>query len=304
MPSAKQFAFLRDTVRNHPVVVASGAATGGVLLGACVAIQLLATPQPRVEAPAPQAALAPPAAAKPVAETTGSAPAGDSVASANCERQAWPYLSRPCMEEMRSRNRTRVISTDKLDKPTITAIEASPPAPAIETKPAAPAPVALPGSSVAPAVQPTPVTAATPPVPATAIQTPPAATAVLAAPEPPTAAKPAATPPAKPQAPPAARHETTKEKRIAKTPTRQPKAPTQFKAPKRESDDDDDSNFASNDSYNRGLEARGEGRSDRRIVERWTERDYDVPAASGHGQRRVTVIRRGGGGLFESLFGD
>jgi hypothetical protein len=49
------------------------------------------------------------------------------------------------------------------------------------------------------------------------------------------------------------------------------------------------------------------GRADRsrRIVERWTERDYDVPDANGRGQRRVTVIRRsGGGGLFESLFGN
>ena len=36
----------------------------------------------------------------------------------------------------------------------------------------------------------------------------------------------------------------------------------------------------------------------------WTERDYDVPASNGDGQRRVTVIRRGGGGLFESLFGN
>ena len=42
----------------------------------------------------------------------------------------------------------------------------------------------------------------------------------------------------------------------------------------------------------------------RRIVERWTERDYDVPDSRG-GRRQVTVIRRNsGGGLFESLFGN
>jgi len=78
MPSASRFASLRDTVRNHPVVVASSAASVGVLLGAFVAVQLLATPQPRADsAAAPQAAVASKGEAKPVPETTGSAPAGD-----------------------------------------------------------------------------------------------------------------------------------------------------------------------------------------------------------------------------------
>ena len=54
-------------------------------------------------------------------------------------QQTWPYLSRVCMDEYRSKNRpARVISTDKLDKPTVTAIEAQPPT-AAETKPAVPA---------------------------------------------------------------------------------------------------------------------------------------------------------------------
>ena len=55
------------------------------------------------------------------------------------------------------------------------------------------------------------------------------------------------------------------------------------------------------------FEERNSGRSDRRsrrIVERWTERDYDVPDSRG-GRRQITVIRRNsGGGLFESLFGN
>ena len=99
MPSARRFAFLRDTVRNHPVIVATTAATGGVLLGAFVAVQLLATPQPRADsawrslqwnqvAPKPVDETKP--APKPVAETTGSAPTGESVASADCDQQTWP----------------------------------------------------------------------------------------------------------------------------------------------------------------------------------------------------------------------
>src|SRR6476619_3931259 len=142
--SLSRFAFLRDTVRNHPVIASTTAATGGVLLGAFLAVQLLATPKfpsdsamaltavetkatPKLEEeikPAP----------KPVAETTGSAPAGENVASADCERQTWPHLSRVCMEEYRAKNRSaRVVTTDKLDKldkPTVTAIETQPPAPA------------------------------------------------------------------------------------------------------------------------------------------------------------------------------
>ena len=69
-----------------------------------------------------------------MSETTGSAPTSDRTASVDCERETWPYLSRPCMEEMQSKPRIRVISTDKLDKSTITAIEATPPArPELET---------------------------------------------------------------------------------------------------------------------------------------------------------------------------
>src|SRR5947207_7682293 len=88
MPSAKRFALLRQTVRNHPLIVASSAASAGVLLGAFVAVQLLATPQPRIDsAAAPQTALASKGEAKPMPETTGSAPSSDQTASADCEQQ-------------------------------------------------------------------------------------------------------------------------------------------------------------------------------------------------------------------------
>lgn len=135
----RRFASLRDTVRNHPVIASTTAATGGVLLGAFVAVQLLATPKSPSDsamaltavetkvAPKPVDEIKP--APKPVAETTGSAPTGENVASADCEQQTWPHLSRVCMEEYRAKNRSaRVVTTDKLDKPVITAIATQPPA--------------------------------------------------------------------------------------------------------------------------------------------------------------------------------
>jgi hypothetical protein len=116
--------------------------------------------------------------------------------------------------------------------------------------------------------------------------------------------------------PPSAKNE-AKEKRVAqksiKKSTRKPKV--ERRAPAKQDMDDDDSTVASVDSDNAFSDDRGsyrrvdrhpDGRSDRsrRIVERWTERDYDVPDSRG-GRRQVTVIRPDhGGGLFESLFGN
>jgi len=290
MPSASRFASLRDTVRNHPVMVASSAASGGVLLGAFVAVQLLATPQPRADnATAPQAAIAPkmevkPAGTKPAPETTGSALPSDRTASVDCERETWPHLSPPCLEEMRSKHRARVVSTDKLDQSTISAIESSPPAPV--SKPAAPK------------------VANTAPASSSSVDLAAAPSAVFAAPGPSPAALTSAAP-SPPQ--PAANAEAKKEKRVATKSKRKPKA--ESRGPAKQESDDDDTSVASNVSDDRASDERSERRADRRIdrrriVERWTERDYDVPASNGDGQRRVTVIRRGGGGLFESLFGN
>ena len=70
-------------------------------------------------------------------------------------------------------------------------------------------------------------------------------------------------------------------------------------------DDEENRNVASSESDD---EASADRRADRRrgksgrIVERWTEREYDVDAEDG-GRRRVTVIRRNRGGVFENLFG-
>jgi hypothetical protein len=101
-----------------------------------------------------------------------------------------------------------------------------------------------------------------------------------------------------------------KEKRVATKAKRKPKA--ERKAPIRpEFDEDDGHAVASASSDDRGEDRIAGGRRDRqrRVVDRWIERDYDVPDEGGRGRRRVTVIQRGGdgggggGGLFGSLFG-
>lgn len=88
-----------------PLAVAAGAVTGGVFLGAFVAVQLLATPvkQDTRSQPAAIETKAPPARA----ETTGSAPPGDNAAVPDCDRQTWPYLTRDCMEQTQSRKSPR-----------------------------------------------------------------------------------------------------------------------------------------------------------------------------------------------------
>ena len=105
MPSANRFALVRETVRNHPVIVASWAATAGILLGGFVTLKVMA-PEPRAEKiGTTHAAIETKAAPKPVAETIGSAPSAESAASTDCDKQTWPYLSSACMEAMRGKNR-------------------------------------------------------------------------------------------------------------------------------------------------------------------------------------------------------
>jgi hypothetical protein len=290
MPS-NRFAFLRDAVRNHPVVVATTAATAGVLLGGFVVVQVFAPPKPHVEmAGTAQAAATVKAEPKTSAETTGSAPSGETVASKECDQQAWPHLTGACMEEYRNKNRSpRVVSTDKLEKPTV---EVSPPA-SEESRLAAPAAWAPSVAFPAPLAAPPPVTTASAP--------PQAADPVLSKPAVPVPSPPVvvATPapvaaPAEAPAQAAAVNAEPKEKHAAKKSKRKPKAPA-----KQNLGDDEDSTVANNN------DDRTDRRPDRsrRVVERWTERDYDVPDSRGGGRRQVTVIRRGGGGLFENLFG-
>jgi hypothetical protein len=291
MPSANRFAFVRETVRNHPGIVASWAATAGILLGGFVTLKVMA-PEPRVEKiGTTHAAIETKAAPKSVAETTGSAPSAETVASTDCDKQTWPYLSRACMEAMRGKNREpRVVSTDTLDKPTISAIESPTPAPPAEQpKPADPPPSAPVVASTAPAATAEPATAAP-----TAVEVDPV---------------PVAKAEEKPS-PPADQKEAKQEKheRFAKKAKRKlkfdPKA--EPKAQPKDQSDDGDGDVASAEADDRPSEGRiARGRADRRrIVERWTERDYNVPSTDGRGDRRVTVIRRdNGGGIFGNLFG-
>jgi hypothetical protein len=112
------------------------------------------------------------------------------------------------------------------------------------------------------------------------------------------------TPPSAQTPTPSAKSE-ARERRHAQT--TKPKAKGEPKAPAKQDIDDDGDTLARADAGQRAFDDRNDSRGDRRsrrIVERWTERDYDVPDSRG-GRRQITVIRRNsGGGLFESLFGN
>lgn len=222
-------------LRNHPVIVASGAAAAGVLLGAFVAVQVLATPEKTAAGAALPQAAAEPRPAPPIAETTGSArvaePARSDVSAGGCDEQTWPDLTRGCMKNGGARVDDFPARHDV-------------------------------ARSAAPPVQ--PVAAASDP-PATASRAP--APVAAAAAQPDQAA-------AKPQP-------KQKPKRVARK--------YQHKPAKREYDGDGSNAYARDDRrYDRA----------RRVVQRYDRRDAD------DGDRRVTVIRRGGGDLFGGLFGN
>jgi hypothetical protein len=271
-------------LRNHPMMLASGAATAGVLLGAFVAVQLLATPE-KIDANAtsPQAA-AEISPAPPIAETTGSAPAVEPAksdgATPDCDKQTWPYLSRDCMKN----GGTRVITTDNLDRSTVGAIEGSKHP---DTAKPAPAPAPAPSPPARSAV-----TASNPPPAAAAT----VATTTAVAPEPAAKSAPAAQPTAAPEQTAAKPELKARPKHVAKKQKRKP-AKQELNG-----DDDDNNAVASGDSNDRFNDRRADRR---RVVQRWNGRDrdyYDRRESDDDGQRRVIVIRRGGG-LFGSLFG-
>jgi hypothetical protein len=298
MPSAKRFSLL-------PVIVASSAAAGGIL-GAFVAVGLVATPVTQKTGPSPsvaqetkadtKAAFVPQAKATPAAETTGSAPPSDSAADAACDRQTWPYLSRPCMEEWQRKNRAvRVISTDKLDKPTVNAIQEAP-APQLAPSAAVASTTPPPSESMPVATSEpwfNPGALATPTAPPAVAQTP-AAGQDAAKPQV-TASEVAKEEPAKNDAKNDVKDDAKAKKRVAAKSKRKQK-------PAIESDDDGSAAVASSDD-NRLSDDRTErsSRQPHRVVERASRREYDVPSED-RGERRVVVIRRGGG-LFENLFG-
>jgi hypothetical protein len=308
--------FWRDTVHNHPVIVTTTAATAGVLLGGLFAVQLLDASQPVANNAAPPPAAAQAKVEKPSAETTGSAPTGERTASAECERQTWPYLSGDCLDEYRRTHRAaRVVSTDKLDKQTVESIE-NPKAPTELATPAPWSPAVASTDLLAPAtvapIAPAPASVA---IGTAGAEPTPASTAQSSPPSPPAPSQAAAKNEdkasvnhdekavAKSEERTAAKSE-EKEKHTAKKAKRKPKS--ERRAPPRPDVDDDsyDGTMTAAYSDDGDDEPVATGRRERpRIVRRGLGRDYDVPDEDDGGRRRVIVIHRDRGGLFGNLFG-
>jgi hypothetical protein len=253
-----------------PLIIATTAATAGVLLGGFVVVQLLGTPSKQDDAGNPARAAveaqAPPSVAPPhIAETTGSGSA-DTVAAKDCDQQTWPNLTRNCIK-----NGAAVASTAATQTTDSAAADAKPAAPPIASVPVN-----------------------TADAPAAVHQEPKAASAsVTAAVDP----KPAPAAEVKPAAEQTAEKADAKTKHVAKKSKR--KAKESSRKPAKELDDEDNASFADNASDDR---ADRRSRRSPRIVERWTERDYDVPDDDGYGRRHV-VIRRGYDRPFGGLFG-
>jgi hypothetical protein len=264
--------------------------------------------------------------------------------SSDCDRQTWPYITQQCLVEREAAQRkVRVITTDRIAPPVVTAIEAERDVQRVREKPstaaepqretvgAAPAePKSEPAAEAAtkPAIAVSPQQSAQQGIPAAVVLNPTPAT--------PAAAMTATTEPPKPAA--------AEQKPVAEAPQA---APAVEPAPKRAASHDKPHKAATigtrtrNARDTRGPETRGpdtrsqEARrrapaqdasaenlprvtSSTRVVERWTEREYEVPTETG-GRRRVIVrtndarptieyrqateYRPSGGGLFEALFG-
>jgi hypothetical protein len=278
-----------------PLLVATGSVSIGVVLGAFVAVQMLATPV-KPDLRSQQAALDSKATARST-ETTGSASTDDG--GVGCGNQTWPYLSRDCVAQSEAKSsetpkpepepkNLRVVTPDNVDQSAVAAIEVPPPANA--TKEPAP-PVASPAAAETAAPLP-------PQSAETHLATAPASTA--SAPTV-TASAPAATSD-QPQSPAQARAK-PKHERTAKKSKHKLKIEEQAKP-----DDEDDARVASDEDDDDGRIVRSPRR-----VGRWRDPQYGVPSDEGRDQRRVVVIRRneepfgggpfGRGGLFGGLFG-
>jgi hypothetical protein len=304
MPAADRFVVpeqsLAERWQKRPIAIAVAAALGGVAFGA-LGVSLIGRAPPPTQEPRITAQPAEPD--RTAAATTGSAPVAESLARSepaaadakstseqaaigsenrdaggeNCGEQAWPYLT-PCTPTSDSGTRqVRVISTDKLADP----VESVAAAPRAKTEVAAPAPRtpsssapsgAAPSSTAPPAAAPVPAAASVAEPVAT---TPSATTAVRADTAPPPAVMPkpevaaASTPsPRRDEIAPLANEAAKPAKRARKRQVR----PTFTDAP-------ETSERARPQRFTRG-----------RIVERWTEREYDAP------ERNIPIF----GGLFQN----
>jgi hypothetical protein len=295
-------------LRNHPVALAGIASAIGVASGALLfVVMFLGGPVSHDEA-------SPAGAARTItsrAETTGSAmqaeklePAATNVApvepssqksaeekpaAADCQEQTWPYIARSCLAGEESNKRgVRVISTDKLPEPVIGALETPPPSVTnrvVRTEtphalPPPPAEVAAP--EPAPPVNNQIAAAPLPPAPEVEAKIEPAiAITSPSAPRQEPVPRQVMVPDEQPRA--AARQAAVADEQARVT---QPKpAPARKSKPAKRQYQTDDAV---------ALQDGNSGRA--RIVERWTEREYNVQSEDGEPQRRrVIVIRRGGG---------
>ena len=277
---------------RSPLAIAASAGAIGLVAGAMFAV-VLARPLPSQSTDVAAATIpaspsvkqaettgassppeaAPPAAAHAAASTTNEAEQASALGG--CERQAWPYMTPQCQAERDAGQRkVRVITTDRLAAPVVNAIEAqSPPRARIEDKP-------VPQAAAAPAKAEAPAVAVEQPTPSVAKANTPEPVAASAAPE--TSAPVTVT-----LTPQQLRAEARVERRKAAQDARELRK-REAKARKSLGDDEVEEDT-------RRLSSRGEPRRGR-IVERWTEREYNVRSEDGLG-RRTVVVRSGRDGL-------
>jgi len=273
---SKPSAEITNVARNQPVET-TGAAT-----------PIKSEPPPmKAEVPLP---------AKTATAATA-APAEDKEASASsyCEQQTWPYITQDCLtEHAAGQRKVRVITTDKIAAPVVSAIETSRASVAQPQKRAGEQPAA----------------ASTPPAAIAAMS--PASTSVAkvsAAPAPTAGAKATSVPESQsfadhraaaaptnvataaiPAAEPKSQHASTKETH-SKNARDKRKREAKRRAPSSARDDDDDAEDSDSVST-RVVERSNSTSTGGRIVERWTEREYDVPSYDGSRERRRVIVRR------------
>jgi hypothetical protein len=148
---------LAAALRNHPLLAAAGAASGGVLVGMVFTVQVLGVvagpPGGRQPADPRRVESAMVAASSPaphIAETTGAAVASDAASTADCSQETWPDLSPNCVGS----RRVRVVSPRGAGQSTAASVAPLPPprpadsAQPVVTGPPQPPPAAEPVSPV------------------------------------------------------------------------------------------------------------------------------------------------------------
>ncbi len=330
MPSPRVSGYqdLLFRLRNSPAAIAATAGGIGLICGAFV-VAMTSGPSATPSQVAQKAPVETTGSATPMKVEPVQAPAPiktETVAVSDCDRQTWPHITQQCLTEREATQRkVRVITTDKIAPPVVSAIEqetkdaprvtnapvqkheparatvnvAPATTPAVSTP--APAPVATvtppPAQAKAAPVIDRPAPVATPIVTQMVAPTPVPVPVPVAAPTPAPAPKPqiAVTAEQPPQAvttqQPLKAAATDKRSKSRDARDRRTREAKSRRAPARDSDDDDAADYSPRP----------------RVVERWIEREYVVPSEESSQRRRVIVIRRGGdanpfGSFFSSAF--